>query len=108
MRNVFESVSRGLLLITIGVIFLLINFNILDWSFWFGVVNLWPLILIFLGLGLLFNKHVPFSLILTIFLLALVIYSLVVGPQQGTNFFSPFGNNSVIHSSASRFHAIIK
>lgn len=91
MRTVFNSISRGLLLITIGVIFFLINYNILSWSFWFHVADLWPLILILAGIGLLFSRRIPLSAVLLVFLLSMVGYSMVMGdkplPGQMNNFF---------------------
>ena len=91
MRKVFDSISRGLLLITIGVIFFLLNYDILSWNFWFHVADLWPLILILAGIGLLFSRRIPLSAVLLVFLLSMVAYSMVVGdkplPGQMNNFF---------------------
>ena len=91
MRKVFDSISRGLLLITIGVIFFLLNYDILSWGFWFHVADLWPLILILAGIGLLFSRRIPLSAVLLVFLLSMVGYSMVVGdkplPGQMNNFF---------------------
>lgn len=81
MRRVFDSISRGLLLIAIGVVFFLINYGILSWSFWWNVVDLWPLILILTGIGLLFSRRIPMSAVLLVFLLSMVGYSLVVGDR---------------------------
>ncbi|HWQ88454.1 MAG TPA: DUF5668 domain-containing protein [Desulfitobacteriaceae bacterium] len=81
MKTFWANVSRGLLFICLGVIFILINFGILSWSFWLSVLDLWPLILILLGIGLLFNKQLPFSTILLVFLIALVGYSLIFGAR---------------------------
>ncbi|MCO1599981.1 LiaF transmembrane domain-containing protein [Desulfosporosinus nitroreducens] len=81
MKRVFDSVSRGLLLITMGVIFFLLNYGFLSWNLWAHVLDLWPLILILAGIGLLFNRRIPLSAILLIFLLSMVGYSLVVGDK---------------------------
>ncbi|AET66759.1 hypothetical protein Desor_1085 [Desulfosporosinus orientis DSM 765] len=82
MKRVFDNVSRGLLLITIGIIFFLLNYGYLSWGFWAHVIDLWPLILILAGIGLLFNRRIPFSAILLIFILSMVGYSLVVGDNS--------------------------
>lgn len=91
MRKVFDSISRGLLLITIGVIFFLLNYDILSWSFWLHVADLWPLILILAGIGMLFSRRIPLSAVLLVFLLSMVAYSMVVGdkplPGRMNNFF---------------------
>ncbi|ODA39038.1 DUF5668 domain-containing protein [Desulfosporosinus sp. BG] len=81
MRRAFDSISRGLLLITIGVIFFLLNYGILSWSFWFHVVELWPLVLILAGIGLLFSRKIPFSAVLLVFILSIAGYSLAVGDK---------------------------
>jgi len=96
MRKSFDSISRGLLLITIGVIFFLLNYDILSWNFWFHVSELWPLILILAGIGLLFSRRIPLSAVLLVFLLSMVGYSMVMGdkpsPGQMDNFFPPKHN----------------
>lgn len=81
MRQAFDSVSRGLFLIAIGVIFFLLNYGILSWGFWFHVGELWPLILILAGIGLMFSRRIPLSFVLLMFLLCMVGYSLVVGDK---------------------------
>lgn len=92
MRKVFGSISRGLLLITIGVIFFLLNYDILSWGFWLHVADLWPLILILAGIGLLFSRRIPLSAVLLVFLLSMVAYSMVMGdrplPGQMNNLFN--------------------
>ena len=86
MKKLVDSVSRGLLLIALGVVFFLINFGILSWHFWAVAIDLWPLILILLGAGLLLSRRIPFSAILLVFLLALVGYSLVFGDAIGQRY----------------------
>lgn len=81
MKRAFDSVSRGLLLIAMGVIFFLLNYGILSWGFWMHVGELWPLILILAGIGLLFNRRIPLSFVFLVFLLCMVGYSLVVGDK---------------------------
>lgn len=89
MKKIIGTISKGVFLILIGVIFLLTNFNYLSWSFWWNVVDLWPLILVLAGIGLLFNKRIPFSAVLTLFLLILIGYSLVFGIPSGPfNYFN--------------------
>lgn len=89
MRSVLESVSRGLLLIVLGVIFFLNNFGYLPWGFWLNAADLWPLLLILGGIGLFFSRKIPMSTVLVIFLIFLVGYSMIFG----TNHFEPFRSN---------------
>lgn len=81
MKRTFDSISRGMLLISLGVVFFLLNYGKLSWNFWLNVIDLWPLILIFAGIGLLLSRRIPFSTILLIFLLSMVGYSLVMGDK---------------------------
>lgn len=81
MNRVFDNLSRGLLLITLGVIFFLLNYGFLSWRLWAHVIDLWPLILILAGIGLLLNRRIPLSTILLIFLLSMVGYSIIVGDK---------------------------
>ena len=101
MRKVFNSVSRGLLLISIGVIVFLLNYDILSWGFWFHVADLWPLILILAGIGLLFSRRIPLSAVLLVFLLSMVAYSMVVGdkplPGQTNHFFNKTTETKLIN-----------
>jgi hypothetical protein len=82
MKALWINISRGLLFICLGVIFFLINFGLLSWNFWLSVLDLWPLILILLGIGLLFNKQLPLSTILLVFLIVLAGYSLIFGERH--------------------------
>ncbi|KJR47609.1 hypothetical protein UF75_2035 [Desulfosporosinus sp. I2] len=83
MKRAFTSVSRGLLLIVLGFIFFMLNYGVLSWSLWAHVIDLWPLILILTGIGLFFNRQIPLSAVLLIFLLSMVGYSLAVGDKPG-------------------------
>ncbi|HVJ49587.1 LiaI-LiaF-like domain-containing protein [Desulfitobacterium sp.] len=79
MRHVVESLSQGFLFIVLGIVFFLNTYGILSWSFWINVVDLWPLLFILGGIALLFNKRIPFSTVLLVFLIVLVGYSFVPG-----------------------------
>lgn len=81
MRKVFDNVTRGLFLITLGIVFFLLNYGFLSWRIWVHALDLWPLILVLAGIGLLFNRRIPLSMILLIFLLSMVGYSIVVGDK---------------------------
>ncbi|MFZ2330243.1 MAG: DUF5668 domain-containing protein [Atribacterota bacterium] len=48
---------KGFLIILIGVILLLNNLNILEWTVWPNILKLWPLLLISLGISLIFRKR---------------------------------------------------
>lgn len=46
-----------LLLITLGVLFLLNNFGLVPWNIWYLLVDLWPLLLIAIGLDILIGRQ---------------------------------------------------
>lgn len=48
---------KGLAIILVGVILLLNNLNIIDWSVWFNILKLWPLLLVSLGISLIFKRR---------------------------------------------------
>ena len=59
---------KGLVIILVGVILLLNNLNILDWSVWYNILKLWPLLLISLGISLIFRRRLAWLAPLVIFL----------------------------------------
>ena len=73
--------SRGsplgaVLLILIGVILLLNVLGVLDWSIWWSILRLWPVLLIAAGLELLFGRWWWGSLLSTILVVAVVVVAL--------------------------------
>jgi hypothetical protein len=48
---------KGLAIILVGVILLLNNLNILEWSVWYNIFKLWPLLLVSLGISLIFRRR---------------------------------------------------
>ncbi|NMA69711.1 MAG: cell wall-active antibiotics response protein [Desulfitobacterium sp.] len=79
MGQKINTIFTGLFLIALGVVFFANMYGILPWNFWINVVDLWPLVLIIAGIALFFNKRVPFSAVLLIFLVVLVGYSIIFG-----------------------------
>jgi hypothetical protein len=62
-----------LVLISLGAIFLLNNFNVLSWDVWDLIWRLWPVLLIAIGLDILFGRRSVLGSILAFVLIALVI-----------------------------------
>lgn len=48
---------KGLVIILVGVILLLNTLNILEWSVWYNILRLWPLLLVSLGISLIFRRR---------------------------------------------------
>ena len=64
-----NKIFKGLTLLLIGIIFLANTLEILEWSVWSNILNLWPLLLISLGLSFIFRgKSLSFMGPLIIFL----------------------------------------
>mgnify|MGYP001041380788 CR=1 FL=1 len=76
-----REVRRGglvgpLILIGLGVIFLLNNLELLDWSIWRTLLRLWPLLLIAIGIDILIGRR---SIWGTLFALVLIVAVFVGG-----------------------------
>lgn len=54
---VLTQFLKGLVIILIGVILLLNNLNIMEWSVWSDILKLWPLLLVSLGISLIFKRR---------------------------------------------------
>ncbi len=64
-----NKIFKGLTLLLIGIIFLANTLDILEWSVWSNILNLWPLLLVSLGVSLIFRgKSLSFIGPLIIFL----------------------------------------
>ena len=66
----------AVLLILIGVILLLNVLGVLDWSIWWSILRLWPILLIAAGLELLLGRWWWGSLLSTILVVAVVVVAL--------------------------------
>jgi hypothetical protein len=76
----FSRKPRGgfgaMFLISIGTIFLLINFGFLPWTIWVYIWRLWPIILIFIGLRIIAGRNMLTNLIITI--LVFIFFAFVI------------------------------
>jgi hypothetical protein len=59
---------KGLAIILVGAILLLNNLNILEWSVWYNIFKLWPLLLVSLGISLIFRRRLSWLAPLVILL----------------------------------------
>lgn len=67
----------GVLFITIGILFLLGNLGIINWSIFNALYYMWPLILVAIGVNLFFNNHVAVRILTFVVLIsALVIFGI--------------------------------
>lgn len=78
-----KKINLGIILIIIGSIWILSNLNIIDIDFQTiinhiirGVVDLWPLILVVVGIGIIFKNDLLNTALWILFLVTVVVYSL--------------------------------
>lgn len=62
-----------LILITLGLVFLLNNLDVLDWSIWEVIWRLWPVLLIAAGLDLLIGRRSALGTLLTLLLVVALL-----------------------------------
>jgi len=87
-----NKLSIGVILVTIGIFFLLINLGFISFSILFGIFDLWPLILIVVGINILFKKKLIVSFITwTLFLIVLIFYGAF---YEGRNIIGSTGYNT--------------
>lgn len=67
------------ILISAGVLFLLNNFGVLDWSVWLTLLRLWPVLLIAIGLDILIGRRSWLGSALVALLLVGVLVAAVAG-----------------------------
>ncbi len=51
-----SRIRNGVILISVGLVLLLNNLDYVDWSVWFSILSLWPVLLIAIGIEKLFAK----------------------------------------------------
>lgn len=68
----------GIVLVLAGILLLLNNLGYLSWSFWWSLLQLWPLLLISIGLTLLL-AHSRWAIIGPLLLVGAVVYALLTG-----------------------------
>lgn len=66
----------GVFLIFLGIFFLLNNLNIIDFSIWATIFDLWPLFLVMLGIHLISRKQTITIISWIIFFLIIIIYTI--------------------------------
>ena len=68
-----NGIMDGLVLIMAGVLLLLYNFSILPAGFWWGLVDLWPVLIILFGLDMIAEHESSGPVAYTIFATELLV-----------------------------------
>jgi hypothetical protein len=84
MRNNGKGLGFGILLLTVGAVWLLSIAKIVTWSTLNALITLWPLILVAIGIGFIFRSNRLVRTLTWLVLLAVVI---------GYGYFAPSNNN---------------
>lgn len=82
-RPRYRSIFWPLVLIAVGVLWLLSNFNIVSGANLFALVRLWPLLLIAVGLDILFGRRPLISGVLAVATVGALVAAVVFAPQLG-------------------------
>ena len=75
-------IRNGVILISLGIVFLLNNLGYVPWAVWFRILSLWPVILVAIGIEIIFRKtHLSFLTILS----PLLFMAAILGPTYFQN-----------------------
>lgn len=72
-----KNISLGVSLIVIGVIWLLSDLNVIDFSFRYildGILELWPIILIIIGVNIIFKNDILNNVLWVLFFITVIFY----------------------------------
>lgn len=80
-----NNLFLGVFFVFLGVFFLLNNLNIINFSVWTAMIDLWPLLLVIFGVHLISNKPIIQVISWIIFFGAIILYS-VFKQDSGAQF----------------------
>lgn len=101
MENRHRGLGFGVFLLTLGLLWILINTGVVTWSIIDALFVLWPLIIVIIGINIIFRRN---GLIRTgawiIFLAVLITYSYFYVDKSPSGGGSVYGDNVVIEREA--------
>lgn len=77
-----KNLILGMFFVFLGIFFLLSNLNIINFSIWNAIFDLWPLFLIMIGIHLISNKTRVTIISWIVFFAIIVLYAINVGDNQ--------------------------
>ncbi len=80
-----KNLFLGMFFVFLGIFFLLNNFNIINFSVWTAILDLWPLFLVLLGVHLIATKPL-INIISCIVLFVIIILYAIFMQNGGLNF----------------------
>lgn len=78
----YRRLSDGLLLVVVGVALLLNSLGLLPWTIWLRLLRFWPLLLIAGGIGMIFRRYIPTSVVFAVALIAMLALSWFLPTQN--------------------------
>lgn len=96
-----DRMGFGLTLITIGIIWLLFKFNILSFSIFNAITDLWPLLLVVAGINLIFNNRSIITFVTWVLFLAVLIWYGQFGSLPANGVVERITGNDVVQRDAS-------
>ena len=77
-----KNLILGMFFVFLGIFFLLSNLNIINFSIWNAIFDLWHLFLIMIGIHLISNKTRVTIISWIVFFAIIVLYAINVGDNQ--------------------------
>lgn len=106
MSKKSSSSSLGVFIILIGIVMLLVNFNVLKLSMFWGIVHLWPLLLVVAGISILFRGSKNIGIILWLAFFGIIIGYSYLNMDEKTWFFGQEADNVMYEGNIS--HKVVK
>lgn len=95
-----RPIGFGIFLLTIGILWVLMNVGVLNWSIFDSLLKLWPLILVVIGVNVIFrNNPIVKTVVWLAFLAAIIGYSYFIH-DNGSNTRLVDGGNISIERAA--------
>lgn len=90
-----DKLIFGLLLLFFGVVFLLININVLEWSDLKSLWKLWPLLLVLMGIDIMFKDRILLrDILISVLILGTLLIWLIFKVVKTSEFKSQITNSS--------------
>lgn len=73
-----KNLVLGMFFVFLGIFFLLSNLNIINFSIWSALFDLWPLFLVMLGIHLISNKPLVTVISWLVFFAIIIFYAISI------------------------------
>lgn len=110
LDNLFsrQGVAAPTIFIAIGTVILLNNLNIVDWDVWRVILNLWPVLIVAIGLDLLIARRSAWGAILSLILIAILLGGSLWFMASGPLAASPAQTEQVVQTLNGAGRAVVE